>query len=189
MEHTVYPLGPTLTQLPAKPSRSAGSSKASGTANGTSSLLGGGSTKNRSRLSRNRKRTGKQNPHLLFFLLSQSRSRNRGGRRAMTRSDRWQSDESYGSVNARLHVHIISSSIRYRKSANESKKNPRMGKALMLQISIRGRTRISRTRGPSEGSGTKDGVYCLECRGSMNSLSRRWFVRRWAMILFPRTHL
>jgi hypothetical protein len=174
-----------LRKRPAKPSRSAGSSKASGTTSGISSLMGGGSTKNRSSLSR--RRTRKQDPHLSFFPFPQSRSRNRGGRRAMTKSDGLQSGESYGSVNVRLHVHIISSSIRYQKSANESKKNPRMGKALMLQTSIRGHTRMSRTPGPSEGFGTKDGVYCLGCRGSMKSLLRRKLPT--VLLLFQRTHL
>jgi hypothetical protein len=37
----------------------------------------------------------------------------------------------------------------------------------MLQASIQGRTRMSRTPGPSEEFGTEDGVYCLGCRGSM----------------------
>jgi BTB/POZ domain-containing protein len=57
-----------------------------------------------------------------------------------------------------------------------------MVKALILQTSIRGRTRMSRTRGPSERSGTKDGVYyrsrvmtptgqCQHCHGATNLLS------------------
>jgi hypothetical protein len=103
----------------------------------------------------------------------------------MRRSDGLQSDESYGSVNARPLVHIISSSIRYRKIVNESKKNPRMGKALTLPTSIRGHTRMSRTSGPSVGFGTEDGVYCLECHGSMKSLLRRKPLT--VLLLFERT--
>jgi hypothetical protein len=61
---------------------------------------------------------------------------------------------------------------------NKSKKNPRIRKALILQISIQGLMRMLKTREPSEGSGTKGGVYCLGCRESINSLLRRWFVRR-----------
>ncbi|PGH26699.1 hypothetical protein AJ80_01645 [Polytolypa hystricis UAMH7299] len=133
--------------------------------------------KSRSSLSQNQRRTRTQSlhPRLSVFLvyLKGRRSRNRDGQRAMTRSDRLQSDESYGSVNVRPLVHIISSSTRYRRSANEFKKNPRIWKALMLPTSIRVRTRMSRTPGPSEGSGTEDGVYCLGCRGSMKSLLRR----------------
>ena len=102
----------------------------------------------------------------LLFPFPQSRSRNRGSRRAMMKSDGLQSGKSYGSVNVRLHVHIIISSIRYRRSANESKTNPRMEMALALQTSIQRPTKMSKTPGPSEGFGTKDGVYCLECRGA-----------------------
>lgn len=100
-------------------------------------------------------------PTSSFCPFPQSRSRDRGGRRTMTRSDGLRSDESYGSANARLHAHIISSSIRYRHSANESTKNPRMGMALAVQTSIRGRTRTSRAPGPSEGFGTEDGWVIL----------------------------
>jgi hypothetical protein len=70
MEHAAYPLEPTCTQSCTKTSRSAGSSKASGITNGTSSLLGGGSMRNRSSLSPNRRRTRKQDPHLLFSFSS-----------------------------------------------------------------------------------------------------------------------
>jgi hypothetical protein len=131
MEHVAYLLEQTRTQSRTKTSRSAGSSKASGITNGTSSLLGGGSMRNRSSLSPNRRQTRKQNPNLLFFPFPQrSRIRNQDGQRAMKKSEELRSGESYGSVNVRPHVHIISSSIRYRKSANESKTNPQAGKAL-----------------------------------------------------------
>jgi hypothetical protein len=95
--------------------------------------------------------------------------------------------KSYGSMNVKLHVHIISSSIRCRKSANESKKNPRMGKVLTLPTLIRGRTRLSRTPGPSEGFRKQDRVYCLEYRGSMKSLLRR--KPPMVPFLFPRLRL
>jgi hypothetical protein len=104
----------------------------------------------------------------------------------MTRSDGLQSGESYGSVNARPLVHIISSSIRYRRSVKESKKNSRIGKALMLPTSIRGRTRMLRTPGLSEGFGTEDGVYCLGYYRSMKSLLRRKLPT--VLLLFQRTH-
>jgi hypothetical protein len=48
--------------------KNAGSSKVSGTASGTTILLDGGSTKNRSNLSRNRRRIRKQDPTPSFFL-------------------------------------------------------------------------------------------------------------------------
>ena len=99
--------------------------------NGTSSLMGGGSTKNSSSLSRIWRRTQKQGPHLTFLPFPQSCSQNRGSRRAMMISDGSQSGESFGSVNVRLHIHIIISSIRYRRSANESKTNPRIGKRVL----------------------------------------------------------
>src|SRR5579862_3859207 len=94
-----------------------------------------------------------------IFSFPKSPSQNRGSRRATTKSDGLQSGESYGSVSVRFHVHIISSSTRYRRSVKESKKNPRMGKALMLQTSIRGRTRMSRTPGPSEEFGMRYTAY------------------------------
>jgi hypothetical protein len=91
----------------------------------------------------------------------------------MMKSDGLQSGELYRSVNVRLHVYIISSSIRYQRSVKESKKNLRIGKVLILPISIRGRMRMLRTPGLSEGFRTKDKVYYLEYRGSMKSLLRR----------------
>ena len=142
---------------------------------------------NRSSLSRNRRRTRKQDSHLLFFLFPQSCSRNRGSQRAMTKSDELQSGQLYGSVNVRLHVHIISSFTRYRRSVKESKTNPRMGKALVLSTLIRWRMRMSRTPGPSEGFGTEDGVYYLGCRGNMKSLLRG--KPPTVLLLFRRIHL
>ena len=47
---------------------------------------------------------------------------------------------------------------RCRRSAKESRKDWQIGKVLMLQISIRGRTRMSGTPGPGEGYGMGDGV-------------------------------
>ncbi len=149
--------------------------------------MGGGSIKNRLNSSRKRRRTRKQDRHLLFSPICQIHGRNRGGRRAIKTSGRLQSGEPYGSVNVRLHVHIISSSIRYRRSGKESKKDPRMGKALILPTSIRERTRMSRTPGPSEGFGTQDGVYCQGCRGSIKSLLRR--KPPTVLLLFQRTPL
>jgi hypothetical protein len=149
--------------------------------------MGSGSTKNRSSLSWNQRRTRKQDPHFLSFLFSQSHSQNRGSRRAMMKSNGLQSGKSYGSVNMRLHVYIISLSIRYQRSVKESKKNLRMGKALMLLTSIQGCTRMSRTPGPGEGFGTEDEVYCLGRRGSMKSLLRR--KPPTVLLLFQRTHL
>jgi hypothetical protein len=140
-------------------------------------VLGSRSMKNRLSWNLNRRHTQKLNLHLqlsvfLVYLRSR-RSRNRDGRRAMTRGGRLRSDEPYGNGNVRPYVRIISSSIRYRRSANEPKTNQPMGKALTLPTSTRGHTKTSRTPGQSEGFGTEDGVYYRGCRGSMNGLSRR----------------
>jgi hypothetical protein len=117
---------------------------------------------------------------VFLVYLKSNRSRNRDGRRAMTRSGGLRSDESYGSGNVKPHVHIISSFIRYRRSASESKMNPPMGKVLTLPTSTRGCTKMSRTPGQSEGFGIGDGAYYLGCRGSMKSFLRR----RPLMVLF-----
>ena len=65
-------------------------------------------------------------------------------RRIVERRDKWEREREASRP-------IIISSIRYRRSPKEHKKNPRMGKMLMLPTSIRERTRMSRTLGPSEG--------------------------------------
>ncbi len=44
------------------------------------------------------------------------------------------------------------------------------GEGTDMPTSIQGPTRMSRTPGSHEGFGTKDGLYCLECGGSMKSL-------------------
>jgi hypothetical protein len=69
----------------------------------------------------------------------------------------------------------------------ESKKNPRIGKALILPTSIQGYTRISRILGPSKGFGTEDGVYYLGYYRSIKGLLRR--KPPTVLFLFQRIHL
>jgi hypothetical protein len=55
----------------------------------------------------------------------------------------------------------------------ESKKNPRIRKALILLILIRGYIRILRIPGLSKGFGIEDGAYYLGYYRSIKSLLRR----------------
>src|SRR5436305_6678256 len=86
--YAAYALAKTPLKRLTKLSRIVGLSKASGTANGMLLLPDGGSMKNRSSLSLNRRRTRK--PKFVSFPY---RIRNQDGQRAMKRSDELQSGE------------------------------------------------------------------------------------------------
>lgn len=119
--------------------------------------------------------------------LRSRRSRNRGGRRAMSRSGELRSDESYESVNARPHVRIISSFIKYRRSANEFKTNLLIRKTLTSLTLTQERTRMLRISELSEEFKMQDEIYCLKCRESMKSLLKR--KPSMILLLFQRTYL
>ena len=178
----VYLLGLSSITLRQKGSGTAGSSKAYGTTNGYRWLESGGSMRNRSssRVIRRRK------SHLPYFPFPQTSQRSQDGQRAMRESEESQSGKLYANANVRLHVLFISSSIRYRRSGNEYKTNPPVGKILRwaFPTSIPRPTKLSRIPGSREGFGIENGVSCLECHGNMKSLLMRGV--RPVLLLFQR---
>jgi len=118
---------PPSTKTLVKRSRCAGSSKASGRTHRMTLGMDYGSMKNRSSLNPNWRRTQRRRlPFILFLLVCRKSrcSRIRGDQRRIARSCRLQSDEPHGSMNAKPPVRAVSSSIKYRRSANVSKTNP-----------------------------------------------------------------